>query len=217
MTHRGASRLSAAGAALSLFLSAGLAVTLAPSVAHAQNAIAVGVVDEDKLADGYKKYKDAMAAIDQRAQSLDGQIPAREFMSDDEGKQFDALIVNAAPTAPQNAQLKTLFDSGMSKRATYMSLSGKATKTPKDITDLRTLQDQMTKNGPALRAVSENLLGSIRQQQDDTDKQYTDQANSVVKQVAADRKLALIVRKKALVWSADSMDITDEVLSRLNK
>lgn len=205
------------GATLPLLLAFG-ATTVAPRVAHADAAatLAVGVVDEDKLADGYKKYKDAVDAIDKRAQGLDAQIPAREFLSDDEGKTFDTLIVLPAPTAAQSTQLQALIKSGMDKRAGFMSLVGKATRSEAETTQMKALQDQMTKNGPALRSVSDNLLAAIRQQQDDTDKQYTDRANSVVAQVANDKKLVLIVRKKALVWSADAIDITDEVLKRLN-
>jgi Skp family chaperone for outer membrane proteins len=202
------------GATLPLLLAFGT-TTVVPRAAQAQT-LAVGVVDEDKLADGYKKYKDAVDAIDKRAQGLDAQIPAREFLSDEEGKSFDTLIVLPNPTAAQNTQLQGLIKAGMDKRATFMSLVGKATRNEAETSQMKGLQDQMTKNGPALRSVSDNLLATIRQQQDDTDKQYTDRANSVVAQVANDKKLMLIVRKKALVWSADSVDITDEVLKRLN-
>lgn len=205
------------GAALTLMLACGVFATTAvtPRAAHAQNA-AIGVVDEDKLADGYKKYKDAVDAIDKRAQSLDSQIPARELLSDEEGKSFDTLIALPNPTPAQSSQLTTLVKTGMDKRATYMGLVGKANRTDAETKEMKAMQDQMTKNGPALRTLSDTLLAAIRQQQDDTDKQYTDRANSVVAQVAADKKFVLIVRKKALVWSADSADITDEVLKRLN-
>lgn len=205
------------GATLPLLLAFG-ATTVAPRAAQAQAAatLAIGVVDEDKLADGYKKYKDAVSAIDKRAQGLDAQIPAREFLSDEEGKNFDNLIVLPNPTAEQNTRLQALIKTGMDKRAGFMSLVGKATRSDKENTDMKGLQDQMTKNGPALRAVSDALLAAIRQQQDDTDKLYTDRANSVVAQVAAEKKLVLIVRKKALVWSTDTIDITEDVLKRLN-
>ena len=199
------------------FLLCGFAASsaFAPQVAHAQNVM-VGVVDEDKLADGYKKYKAAVDAIDKRAQSLDSQIPAREHLSDEEGKTFDALIVKTNPTPAENAQLDALIKSGMDKRATFMGLIGKATRTPEETAQMKALQDQAARNAPALRTTSDSLLATIRQQQDDTDKQYTDRANSVVAQVAADKKFMLIVRKKALVWSAEAIDITDEVLKRLN-
>lgn len=189
--------------------------TVAPRIAHAQT-VAIGVVDEDKLADGYKKYKDAVDAIDKRAQSLDSQIPAREYLSDEEGKQFDALIVKAAPTPAETAQLDALIKSGMDKRASFMGLIGKSNRTPEETTQMKAMQDQAARNAPALRTTSDALLAAIRQQQDDTDKQYTDRANSVIAQVAGDRKFSMVVRKKALVWSLPTIDITDDVLKRLN-
>ncbi|HEX9998563.1 MAG TPA: OmpH family outer membrane protein [Abditibacterium sp.] len=197
------------------FLLCGFAAVVSPQIALAQ-PVAMGVVDEDKLAEGYKKYKEAIEIIDKRAQSLDSQIPAREFLSDEEGKNFDALIVVVTPTADQNTKLQNLIKIGMDKRANFMGLIGKATRTEQETAQMKALQDQMTKNGPALRSVSDNLLATIRQQQDATDKQYTERANSVVAQVAADKKFSMIVRKKALVWNAETIDITDEVLKRLN-
>lgn len=188
---------------------------VAPRAAHAQ-AVSMGVVDEDKLADGYKKYKDAVEAIDKRAQNLDSQIPAREYLSDEEGKQFDTLILVAAPSAPQTTQLQTTIKSGMDKRAAFMGLIGKSNRTPEETARMKAMQDQAARNAPSLRTVSDGLLAAIRQQQDDTDKLYTDRANSVIAQVAADRKFMMVVRKKALVWSLPTIDITDEVLKRLN-
>jgi Skp family chaperone for outer membrane proteins len=205
------------GAALSFLLAFGVcaATTIAPQAAHAQ-ATGIGVVDEDKLADGYKKYKDAVDAIDKRAQSLDSQIPARELLNDEQGKSFDTLIALPNPTADQSTKLKALVDAGMENRATYMGLVGKANRTPEETTKMKAMQDQMTKNGPGLRTLSDSLLAAIRQQQDDTDKQYTERANSVVAQVANDKKCTVVVRKKALVWSSETVDITEEVLKRLN-
>lgn len=178
--------------------------------------MAIAVIDEDKLADGYIAYKNAIDALDKRAQTLDSQVPAREYLSDAEGKAFDALIVVAGPSAAQNAQLQTLIKSGLDKRATYMSLIGKANKTPKDLADIKALQDQGAKNGPLLRAVSESLLASIRKQQDDTDKLYTSRADAAIATMAAEKKLSVVMRKKALVWSLPAIDVTDDVLKRLN-
>lgn len=210
------SRFGAAKLVLPLLIGAFATISpLAPRAAHAQT-MQIGVVDEDKLAEGYKKYKDAVEAIDKRAQSLDGQIPAREYLSDEEGKQFDSLIVVSSPTTAQSAQLQTIIKTGMDKRAAFMGLIGKSNRTPEETTRMKAMQDQAARNAPSLRTTSDALLAAIRQQQDETDKQYTDRANSVIAQVAADRKFGMVVRKKALVWSLPTIDITEEVLKRLN-
>lgn len=180
--------------------------------------VQIGVVDEDKLADGYKKYADAVAAIDKRAQDLDKKIPSYEFLTPDEAKTFEnAIKASIAPNAPANPALDTMVQQGMDRRATYTLLIGKAVRSTQETADMAKLQGYSSANRVALSQLSEALLQIVRQQQDETDKTYTDNANSVVKQVATDRKLLMIVRKKALIYSADSVDVTAEVLNRLNK
>lgn len=178
---------------------------------------AIGVVDEDKLADGFKKYANAVAAIDKRAQDLDTKIPSREFLSPDEGKPFDALIVLPTPNTVQSTQLDALVTTGATRRKEYLNLVGQAVRTDVQSNRMQALQNYSTQNQPQLRQLSDQLLQLVRAQQDATDKQYIDQANGVVAQVAQDRKLGLIVRKKALVYSSDAVDVTGEVLARLNK
>ncbi len=194
------------------------AVTLVrPSVAQAQ-AVSIGVVDEDKLADGFKKYADAVAAIDKLAQGLDAKIPAREYLTVEEGKTFDAAIVKSVSlSAPANPAFDTLVKTGLDRRAEYTGLIGKSPRTAEDTTRMTTLQTYATQNRAQLSALSDQLLQLVRVQQDETDKQYTDQANTVVRQVAQDRKFAMIIRKKALIYSSDAVDVTAEVLNRLNK
>lgn len=176
----------------------------------------VGVIDEDKLAAGYTAYKKASDALEARTKILDDQIPAREYLSEAEGKDFDRLILLPNPTPAQSTQLQTLVTAGRSKIATFMGLAGKANKTSKDLADIKALQEQSAKNQPALRALSDSLLALLRQQGDDTDKLYADRANNTVAAVAAERKFLFIARKKALVWSSPTIDITDEVIKRLN-
>ena len=203
---------------LGALLGAGALISPVLSPVHAQNApvATVGVVDEDKLADGYEKYKAAVDALDKRAQELDQKMPAREFLSEEEGKNFDAIVAKDKLTPAETTQLAGLVKSGMDKRAEYMSLIGKVNRTDADNNRMKTLQDTMSKNSGALREISEKLLAAIRALQDATDKEYIDRADSVVAQVAGDKKLLMVVRKRAILWSAGSVDITNDVLKRLN-
>ena len=208
--------------ALPLLATLGLASALAfvPAItptAHAQALPAsVGVVDEDKLADGYKEYQNAIGALDKRAQGLDAKIPAREYLNDSEGRAFDSVIVLGTLAPSQQTQLDGLVKTGNDRKAEFLALIGKPNRTPADNARLKELQDTATRNGPDLQRLSQNLLEAIRKQQDDVDKKYTDKANSVVIQIAGEKRLVAVMRKKALVWSADNIDITQEVLKRLN-
>ena len=202
-----------------LGLACAFAVVAVRPAANAQTQAlpsSVGVVDEDKLADGYKEYQNAIGALDKRAQGLDTKIPAREYLNDTEGKAFDSIIVLATLAPSQQAQLDGLVKTGTDRKAEYLGLVGKSNRTPADNARLKELQDISTRNGPDLQRLSQNLLETIRKQQDDVDKKYTDKANSVVIRIAGEKKLVAVMRKKALVWSADNIDITEEVLKSLN-
>lgn len=188
-----------------------------PAVAQAQG-VPIGVVDEDKLADGFKKYAAAVASIDKLAQDLDAKIPAREYLTAEEGKKFDdAVVQSVSLTAPPSTILDDLKKVGLDRRATYSGLIGKAPRTDAETTQMTLLQGYAAANRVPLGQLSDKLLQLVRDLQDKTDKQYTDQANSVVAQVASDKKLLIIVRKKALIYSSDTVDVTAEVLNRLNK
>ncbi len=218
----GSSRLRAFGL-LVVCAGAGSALTVSvsnltrPAQAQAQAALpAVGVVDEDILAEGYKDYQNAIGALDKRAQDLDEKIPAREYLNDTEGARFDALIVMPAFTPAQQTELNGLITTGKNRKAEYMDLVGKANRTPKDEARRVELQAFSTKNGPNLQKISQSLVDALRTEQEKVDKAYTDKANTVVMQVASERKMTAVMRKKALVWWADNADITQEVLKRLN-
>lgn len=211
------SRLRALPLLATFGLSCAVAFVPATRTAHAQGLPAtVGVVDEDKLADNYKAYQTAIADVDKRAQGLDAKIPAREYLNETEGKAFDSIIVLPTLAASQQTQLDGLVKTGNDRKADFLGLIGNANRTPANNARLKELQDMATKNGPNLQRLSQNLLEAIRKQQDDVDKTYTDKANSVVQRVAMEKKLYAVIRKKALVWSADSIDITAEVLKALN-
>lgn len=185
-------------------------------VGHAAQAQTIGVVDEEKLGQNYTKYKNAVSDIEKRAQGLDGQLSARLLLNGDESKQFDTLIAKANRSAAEEADLKKLVDTGTARQTEYNGLLGTVTKSDKDKARMKELEGQAESNKASLQHLQDDLYAKMKQEQESTDKQYTDRANTVIKQVAEAKKLALVVRKVAVVWSADSTDITDEVLKQLN-
>jgi Skp family chaperone for outer membrane proteins len=185
-------------------------------VAQAQQ-VAIGVVDEDKLAQGYEAYKKAAAVLDKRVQDLDAQLESRQFMNEAEGRQFDALVVKTARGAGDDQALKSTVDAGMKRRAEYSGLLPKAVKTAAETARIKELEGVAKNNQAPFRKIYDELYNKIKKDQEDTDQKYTKQANDVIAQVAASKKLALVVRQRAVVWSAPAIDITNDVLTRLNK
>lgn len=209
-------RMRSAGRAAMVALCLMGAMGTMDRAAHAQQ-LAIGVVDEDKLAEGYTKYKEAITKLDKRVQGLDEQLRARELLEDAEGKRFDELVIKADRNKADEDALQALVRTGLDRRAEFIKLSGNAARTEADNARMKKLQEQANKNQTLLRTISDTLYNSMKKIQEETDKQYTDQAKNVVAQVASDKKLAVVVRLRAIIWSAPTVDITDEVLSRLNK
>lgn len=190
---------------------------IAPRVAQAQAAVPlIGVVDEDKLAEKYTAYRAAIEALDKRAQGLDQQLAARELLSDAQGTNFDTLSAKATRTADEEKQLQDLIKTGNDVRAEYMGLLPNANRTEVQTKRVKEVEDRARANAPKLRALSDTLYNDIKKQQEETDKTFTDRANNVIGQVAADKKMLAVLRQRAVIWNAPATDITDEVVKRLN-
>lgn len=190
---------------------------LRPAIAQAQN-VQIGVVDEVKLGDGFKKFADAMGALMKLKDGLDTKLQAREYLTPDEAKTFDPAIVKGAkPGAPANTALDALVKTGQDRRTEYNGLIGKAVRSPEENTRMTLLASYASTNRVPLGALADQLTQQLRDEDSDTSKQYTDQASTVISQVANDRKLLIVVSKSATLYTLPSVDITDEVLRRLNK
>jgi Skp family chaperone for outer membrane proteins len=179
--------------------------------------VAIGVVDEDKLALGYEAYKKAAAALDKRVQDLDGQLESRQFMSQAEGQRFDTLVVKTSRAAADDQALQAAVDAGMKRRAEYSGLLPKAVKTATETARIKELEEVAKGNQASFRKIYDELYNKIKKDQEETDQKYTKMANDVIAKVASDKKLSLVVRQRAVVWSAPAIDITNDVLTRLNK
>ena len=186
---------------------------------HAQNA-ALGVVDEDKVGDKYDQFIKAITGLDEQARKLDrDKMPAREFLDEAQGARFDILVIKSVAgvlKANEEAELQGLVDSGTKRREEWTGLLSLANKNGKEAR-IKELQDLAAKNSSAVTKIANDLFDAIKKRQEEIERQYTDRANDIIKQVAAEKKLAMVMRKKAVVWnSPDVVDITDEVIKRLN-
>jgi Skp family chaperone for outer membrane proteins len=207
---------SARWAAVVMLCLASAGTVVSPPAAQAQT-ISIGVVDEDKLGDGYTKYKDAINKMQTRVRDLEDQLEARKLLNDTEGAQFETLIVKENRTKTEEESFQALVKNGLDRQNEYIRLNGTASRTEADNTRLKQLQTQGAANITKFQTLSDTLFTTLKKQQDETDKQFTEQARKVVGEVAAEKKLSLVVRSVAVIWSAPSVDITQEVLTRLNK
>jgi Skp family chaperone for outer membrane proteins len=184
--------------------------------AHAQNPT-IGVVDGVKINDGFTKLKNAMTDIDKRKDQLRTQLDARAFMGETEAKRFDELIVKNNRSDAENQEVERLVKAGNDRRTEYNTLIGKEQKNDADKTRIKALEDDATKTGQSFEVVVKTLDGAISKQELETEDQFRTQIIKAVEQVATEKKLVLVVGKQAIAWNSQTIEITDEVLTRLNK
>ena len=192
------------------------AVLGAGSSAQAQTP-GIGIIDEDKLARDYTRYKEALVRLDREAQEMDGKLQARGYLDAESARRFDTLILKEGRSAPETAELDALAKKGEALYVEQIGLGGKVDRSDADNKRLEALNGAAQINSGALQSLSDRLFESYKARQTKVDDENTDRANSVIQQVARDRKLALVWRKRAIIWNAPALDITDEVLGRLNK
>jgi Skp family chaperone for outer membrane proteins len=203
--------LTALGAcALALGLAAG-----APQ-ARAADAPNIGILDEVKLGDNYTKYRTAVDELNQRAKKLEEQLRARAVLNETEGKRFDELFSKPEPTEKETAELDTLIKTGVERGRTYLDLTGKAERTPDEDKLIKDVEANKKANALTLAKLEDSMFQELQTRERATDKQYIELANIEVQKVAADKKLVAVLRKDAVAWFSPSVDITDEVLKRLN-
>lgn len=193
----------------------GLALTT--PAAHAADPVTVGVLDEIKLGDGYTKYRNAVDELNQRAKKLEEQLRAREVLDATEGAKFDEYISKATLTEEETKAFDELIKLGLDRRKQYIDLSGKAERTEAESQLLKDVEANRKNNEAVLNRLEDGMFKDLQARERATDQEYIEKANLEVQKVAADKKLSVVLRKDAVAWFSPSVDITDEVLKRLNR
>ena len=202
------------GVLVAAMLAGGLAADVAP-VRAADPVMKIGVLDEVKLGEGYTKYRNEMEELDRTAKAVQNQVGARRFLNAAEGTRFD-ILSKKVRSAPEETDFVALIKTGNDRILNYNTWSGQATLTEEQKKGFKEMQDFQKANAKIADDMEDTAFRALRTQQEATDKKYIDNANAMVQKVASDQKLTVLLRKDAIVWSTPTVDITDEVLKRLN-
>jgi Skp family chaperone for outer membrane proteins len=185
--------------------------------AQAADPVTVGVLDESKLGKDFVKYRSDLDDLNKKATAYDSQLDAREVMTDAEGKRFEELLKKPTRVAAEETEFQNLFKTGSDRRRDLNALIGKATRTPEEDARMKEVQGYMNANKAAVRRLEDDLFQELKTAEDATNQKYIDMANEMVKKVAVEKKLTIVLRKDGVVWAVPAIDITEEVLSRLNR
>lgn len=215
-TWQGSVRNRIHGGVLAACLLAGGLAANAPTVRAADPVVKIGVLDEAKLGEGYTKYRSEMEDLDRRAKLVQLQVGARRFLAPAEGARLDELAKKTTRTPVEETDYQALVKLGSERITRYNVLSGQATLSEDEKKSFKDMQDYQKANLKIANDLEDSAFQVLRVQQEATDKKYIDNANAMVQKVAVDQKLTVLLRKDAIIWSTPTVDITDEVLKRLN-
>ena len=185
--------------------------------AQAQAAPVIGVVDGEKINSNFPKLKAALEGIEKRKQTLRTQLDGRVFLAEADTKGFDTLILKAGRSEAEEGQLNALAKKGAERRDEYNALFAKATKSAADSARLKAIEEESQKTAPTLQRVIEQVDASVIKQEQETEDRFRAQIVQAVEAIAQEKKLLVVVGKQAVAWSAPTVEITDEVVARLNK
>lgn len=110
------------------------------------------------------------------------------------------------------AQLKKEFDSLEASRSQLEKDHAKMSKEDLD----SKVKDLMKKQADNKKMV-EDRSQKLRSVEASAEKYLIDQAKSVIAEIAKERSLDTVFTQEAVILASNSLDITDEVLSRMNK
>ena len=187
------------------------------SAAYAQDAPTIGVVDGVLINEKFTKLTTALDAIDKRKTTLRGQLDARVFMTEADTKRFDELIVKATLTPAETTELAKLVENGTKRRTDYNALLAKATRSDEENKSIKDIEAETQRTATTFQAILDQVDQAVTKQELDTEEQYRSQIIKVVEDVAKEKNLVVVVGKQAVAWNSATVEITDEVLKRLNK
>jgi Skp family chaperone for outer membrane proteins len=184
--------------------------------ARAADAVTIGVLDEAKLGENYTKYQSELKDILNQGGVYQTQLDARPALNEAEGKRYDELVKKTRNPA-EETEFQGLVKTGSDRLKDANDLAGKAQRTPDEENRLKSVQSNMKANDNIKLGLEDYFVDLLGKQRDAVSKKYLDLADDAVRKIAVDKKLTIVLRKDAVVWNAPVLDITDEVLSRLNK
>lgn len=188
-----------------------------PLAAQPAAAITVGVVDDEKVSEKYDKYNAAFDALKKRGDDIEELANTRALLKDDEATGYEPLITKAAPTADELIKIAAFTKTANERRNEYRDLNGKVAKTEADTKRIKELSDLFASNNTKSDTLYKKLRLDLDGQVEAARKLYSDNVKKVVGDVAKERKFTIVVMASSTMWSVPAVEITDEVLKRLNK
>jgi len=182
-----------------------------------------GSVDIQRAFNEYDKKKQ----LDQELQQFGDQLTQRldlrnanKLLTPDEFKQLADLKAKPKQTDAEQKKIEELLALSKQREQEFQALQQKQDSTDADKARLKELQEQIDKTDASLKEELARYRSEVAQKTVELSKQVVQDIEAVVASIAKEKGLAMVFAKSVgeytfVVYS--NVDITDEVLKRLNK
>lgn len=176
----------------------------------------VAVVDNEKVERDYKLFQMKRDELQKLADDRKRELEARAFLNEGEWKKLDELLAKKNPSDADKKEIEKIISAGIAKRDEWQQLIA-GTKLTDEQTKRR---DELEKIQKLNKSKIEDKYEVYSKEIDELQKATLDDLFNKVKDsignVARQRGYSVVVLKQSVIWSADTVDITDDVLKQLN-
>lgn len=177
----------------------------------------IAVVDIAELQKGYNTFKDDFAAF-QRFQEEKGKIyEIRQGLTATEWQELDDLEGKKSRKPDEEKRLQELRGMTELRKKALRELQSKPDLSDKDKEELKRLNDIPRANQVRLEELQERLMGDIQKEQQRLFDKNRKAMMEAYDKLAKDKGFSIVLDKSQLQWSASGVDITQDVLTKLNK
>ncbi len=213
-THTSIAAAVAVGIILSIFM-------IGP--AFSAEAQVFATVDVEKAFNDYQKKQELDKQIMAELQALQSKGELRkthEILSKAEFDELAALKAKPKPTDAEKKRIEELETASTDRQKELQDLRQKTAPTEQEKSRMTALQDQLKQTDLELREWGKQADADWQKRRVELSRQVMDDVQAAVSAVAKQKGITMVFNKSAgesilVVYS--SLDITDEVLKRLNK
>jgi len=185
-----------------------------PASAAAAETPKFGIVDMTRVAAEYRQMQDLNQQFQDFQQKQEQQLQqkhATRLLTDAERQEYSELTTTGAPTDANKKRLQELSGKREQRMNELREKAGRTTEEEAEFKQWSGLYDQRMTELAGLQA---DLQSSREAEYERLTKIVADSVSNAVKSVAEEQKLALVVKKDAVLYGGT--DVTDAVLSKLN-
>jgi len=212
------------GIHITLLITTGILLGALPvGPALAADAGGFGTVDVERAFNDYEKKqqldKDLVAFVEQLRQKFDLR-QTHKLLDKEEFDQLAELKQNATPTDADTEKIRELEELSTQREKELQALQQKTGPTDEEKARLIALQDQAKKSEAELTETQKQFEKDVTKRRFDFSKEVMGEVETAVAAVAKEKELAIVFNKSFgelgfIIYS--SVDITDDVLKKLNK